>query len=184
MSESSRVPRTARRALIVFALVVPFFTPLAATAQDLFSRSAESDLLLRDLRRLRGLQVTVEVRFLTVGDNFLEQVGVDLGGSVSGSVDRRDEPVSGAKVILEAFQVRTTGTPGVRAVVRVGREVVTTDSSGNYSAPLRRLVPAEVRRAIEAGEVDALIFEATGKNGRRMDHLSLKAETTNGGLIQ
>jgi general secretion pathway protein D len=34
--------------------------------------------LLEQLRRLQDLQVTIEVRFITLNDNFFEQIGVDL----------------------------------------------------------------------------------------------------------
>lgn len=183
MTESSGFSRRAGRALIVLALLVPVLCAPPAAAVDLFARRGESDVLLRDLRRLRGLQVTVEVRFLTSSDDFLEQVGVDFGGSVSGRVGRMGDPVGGAKVILEAYQVRTNGNPSVRVMSKTGRQTVVTDSSGTFSIALRRLVSSEVRQDIQAGKVDSLIFEATGKNGKRIDHLRLRAETSNGGLI-
>ncbi len=183
MMESSGCSGTARRAWVLLALIAPLFVSPPAAAVDLFSRQSESDVLLRDLRRLRGLQITVEVRFLTVADEFLEQVGVDFGGSVNGRVSRRSQPVDGAKLIIEAYQVRSDGSPSVRSMSKTGRETVATDSSGSFSIPLRRLVPSEVRKDIQAGKVDSLVVEVTGKNGKRVDHLHLRAETTNGGLI-
>ncbi|HVJ84502.1 MAG TPA: hypothetical protein VM452_02595, partial [Caulifigura sp.] len=42
--------------------------------------------LLDQLRRLQDLQVTVEVRFITVSDDFFEQIGVDFDFNVQDSV--------------------------------------------------------------------------------------------------
>ena len=42
--------------------------------------------LLTQLRRLQDLQVTIEVRYITVSDNFFEQIGVDFDFNVNDSV--------------------------------------------------------------------------------------------------
>jgi general secretion pathway protein D len=46
--------------------------------------------LLEQLRRLQDLQVTVEVRFVTVADRFFEQIGVDFDFGVQDNVRRED----------------------------------------------------------------------------------------------
>ena len=38
--------------------------------------------LLEQLRRLQDLQVTIEVRFITLNDNFFEQIGVDFQAAI------------------------------------------------------------------------------------------------------
>ena len=183
MTRSFPAPRTVTRVLIALTLLTSLAAPPPAAAVDIFSRNSEVDLLLRDLRRIKGLQVTVEVRFVTVGDQFLERVGVDFSGSVEGSVHKRNQPVQNAKVILEAYKVRTEGNPARQVITKVGRETVATDASGVFDLPMRRLVSPDDRQEILEGKVDALVIEATGKNGKKIDHIQLRAETALGGLV-
>ncbi|MCA8995786.1 MAG: hypothetical protein KDA80_02345 [Planctomycetaceae bacterium] len=46
----------------------------------------EIEDLLDQLRRLQDLQVTIEVRFITVSDDFFEQIGIDFDFNVNDSV--------------------------------------------------------------------------------------------------
>ena len=54
--------------------------------------------LLEQLRRLQDLQVTIEVRFITLNDNFFEQIGVDfqfdlpINASATPGFDQRRTP--------------------------------------------------------------------------------------------
>lgn len=171
------------RALVVAALVLPFLIPCPAAAQDVVSRDSESALLLREPRRIRGLEVTVEVRFLTVDDKFLERVGVDFGGSVTGQAFRRDQPVENAKVILEVFTVENVGTPPRRSMSRTGREIAATDASGRFRVGLKDLIDADSRKEILSGGVASLVVAATGKNGKKIDLLHVRVQTSLGGLI-
>ena len=43
--------------------------------------------LLEQLRRLQDLQVTIEVRFITVADRFFEQIGIDFDFNVQDNVE-------------------------------------------------------------------------------------------------
>jgi general secretion pathway protein D len=43
--------------------------------------------LLDQLRRLQDLQVTIEVRFITLNDNFFERIGIDFDFSIDDNVD-------------------------------------------------------------------------------------------------
>jgi general secretion pathway protein D len=45
--------------------------------------------LLEQLRRIQDLQVTIEVRFITLNDNFFERIGVDFDFDVDNNVGRR-----------------------------------------------------------------------------------------------
>ncbi len=183
MTKSLKASRIVIRALVTLAFALPVLMPCPAAAQDVISRDSESALLLRDARRIRGLEVTVEVRFVTADDEFLERIGVDFGGSVSGQVLRRDQPVANAKVILQVFLVENQGTPPRRSMSRTGRQVVATDASGRFRVNLRSLVDAAARKEIQGGGVAALVVAATGKNGKKMDFLHVRAQTTLGGLI-
>ncbi|MGD9126639.1 MAG: general secretion pathway protein GspD [Planctomycetia bacterium] len=44
--------------------------------------------LLEQLRRLQDLQVTIEVRFITLNDNFFERIGVDFDFDIDDDIDR------------------------------------------------------------------------------------------------
>lgn len=58
--------------------IAPFETNLSlvvSQTQEVHDRLAD---LLKQLRRLQDLQVTIEVRFITLNDNFFERIGVDF----------------------------------------------------------------------------------------------------------
>ena len=44
--------------------------------------------LLQQLRRLQDLQVTIEVRFITLNDNFFERIGIDFDFDINSNIDR------------------------------------------------------------------------------------------------
>ncbi|MBX7167814.1 MAG: hypothetical protein K1X74_15890 [Pirellulales bacterium] len=44
--------------------------------------------LLEQLRRLQDLQVTIEVRFITLNDNFFERIGIDFDFDLNDKIDR------------------------------------------------------------------------------------------------
>lgn len=44
--------------------------------------------LLEQLRRLQDLQVTIEVRFITLNDNFFERIGVDFDFNINDNTDK------------------------------------------------------------------------------------------------
>ena len=50
-------------------------TLVVSQTQEVHEQIAD---LLEQFRRLQDLQVTIEVRFITLDDNFFEQIGVDF----------------------------------------------------------------------------------------------------------
>lgn len=56
-----------------------------STTQEVHEDIAE---LLDQLRRLQDLQVTIEVRFITLNDNFFERIGIDFDFDINDNVDR------------------------------------------------------------------------------------------------
>jgi general secretion pathway protein D len=52
--------------------------------QDVHEQIAD---LLEQLRRLQDLQVTIEVRFITLNDNFFERIGIDFDFSIDDNVN-------------------------------------------------------------------------------------------------
>ena len=56
----------------------PFPTNLSLVVSQTQEVHEEIVDLLEQLRRLQDLQVTIEVRFITLNDNFFERIGVDF----------------------------------------------------------------------------------------------------------
>ena len=79
---------------------------------------AQVEKFLNDLRAFAGIVVTIETRFLTVSDNFLRDVGVDirgLGGQTPGSLVNLDDVTNGLDD--KASAGRDNGGPGLPAGV-------------------------------------------------------------------
>lgn len=58
---------------------------VVSQTQDVHEEIAD---LLEQLRRLQDLQVTIEVRFITLNDNFFERIGVDFDFDINDNIDR------------------------------------------------------------------------------------------------
>jgi general secretion pathway protein D len=58
--------------------ITPFFLNISLIIRHTAEVHDEIVDLLRQLRRLQDLQVSIEVRFITVSDSFFEQIGVDF----------------------------------------------------------------------------------------------------------
>lgn len=56
--------------------------------------------LLESLRRLQNLQITIEVRFITLSDNFFEQIGIDFDLQFDDNVRRMPDDDSGSSVTV------------------------------------------------------------------------------------
>ncbi|QGJ70398.1 General secretion pathway protein GspD [Planctomycetales bacterium 10988] len=68
--------------------VQPFETNLSlvvSQTQDVHEQIAD---LLNQLRRLQDLQVTIEVRFITLNDNFFERIGLDFDFDIDDDIDQ------------------------------------------------------------------------------------------------
>jgi len=66
--------------------------------QEVHERIAD---LLEQLRRLQDLQVTIEVRFITLSDNFFERIGVDFDFNIRDNITAADaaRANTGAKMV-------------------------------------------------------------------------------------
>lgn len=69
--------------------IEPFETSLSLVVSQTQQIHEEITDLLEQLRRLQDLQVTIEVRFITLNDNFFERIGVDFDFNIN---DRMDHP--------------------------------------------------------------------------------------------
>lgn len=84
--------------------------------------------LLRQLRRLQDLQVTIEVRFITVSDRFFERIGIDFDFNVHDNIPddlpntfgQRLPPFGGGTPLPGGAQGGTTGTTGTSGTTGAG----------------------------------------------------------------
>ncbi len=68
-----------------------------STTSDVHDQIAD---LLDSLRRLQNLQITIEVRFITLSDNFFEQIGVDFDLQFDDGIERLPDEDSGSSVTV------------------------------------------------------------------------------------
>jgi general secretion pathway protein D len=68
--------------------IAPFETNLSLVVSQTQEVHEEIADLLEQLRRLQDLQVTIEVRFITLNDNFFERIGVDFDFDIDDDIDR------------------------------------------------------------------------------------------------
>jgi general secretion pathway protein D len=68
--------------------VAPFETNLSLVIRQTEEVHEEIVDLLGQLRRMQDLQVTIEVRFITLNDNFFERIGVDFDFDIDDDIDR------------------------------------------------------------------------------------------------
>lgn len=66
--------------------ITPFFLNISLIIRHTSEVHDDIVDLLRQLRRLQDLQVSVEVRFITVNDSFFEQIGVDFDFAIQSDV--------------------------------------------------------------------------------------------------
>jgi len=67
--------------------IAPFETNLSIVVSQTQEVHEEIVDLLEQLRRLQDLQVTIEVRFITLNDNFFERIGVDFDFNIQDNVE-------------------------------------------------------------------------------------------------
>jgi type II secretory pathway component GspD/PulD (secretin) len=93
--------------------ITPFFLNISLIIRQTAEVHEQIVDLLRQLRRLQDLQVSIEVRFITVSDDFFEQVGVDFDMNIqSDAIGRKSSfavPNAGAGNL---FPGQTTGGGG------------------------------------------------------------------------
>jgi general secretion pathway protein D len=99
--------------------VAPFETNLSlvvSQTQEVHEQIAD---LLEQLRRLQDLQVTIEVRFITLSDSFFERIGVDFDFNIQSNVGNTQiagfsapitQNVGGTPVTAPVLATQSTGT--------------------------------------------------------------------------
>ena len=68
--------------------IAPFETNLSIVVSQTQEVHEEIVDLLEQLRRMQDLQVTIEVRFITLNDSFFERIGIDFDFEIDDDIDR------------------------------------------------------------------------------------------------
>jgi general secretion pathway protein D len=97
--------------------IAPFETNLSLVVSQTQEVHEQIVDLLRQLRRLQDLQVTIEVRFITLSDNFFERIGVDFDFDIDDNTG------------LSAVQVQALDDEGPSITVGL-------DPNGNFTTDL------------------------------------------------
>ena len=160
--------------------IVPFFLSMSLIIKHTSEVHEQVGDLLRQLRRLQDLQVSVEVRFITVSDNFFEQIGVDFDFSIQsdavgkhttfavpnpfGNIARLSQPAP-------ALQPRPVAATGGGAADDRRRDGGGTTGGGGGGARLAaaaavRLAAAAALPAVAAVRLVAVVVRG-GATGRR-----------------
>lgn len=111
--------------------IAPFETNLSLVVSQ--TQEVHEDIrdLLEQLRRLQDLQVTIEVRFITLSDRFYERIGVSFDFDLNSNVDRpyqifgRQDPTISTQYVAPASFSTNSGVP---------RNIIDRDLHGSQSA--------------------------------------------------
>jgi general secretion pathway protein D len=101
-----------------------------STTQEVHDEIA--DLLLQ-LRRLQDLQVTIEVRFITLNDTFFERIGVDFDFNIQSGVN---QPLNMTAIPTQANSSQSPLEQGILASPGGPSQVIGLDNSGNPGVAL------------------------------------------------
>ncbi len=106
------------------------------------TQEAHDDIvdLLQQLRRLQDLQVTIEVRFITLNDNFFERIGVSFDFEVNDNID--------GKNVLFGTRTQSTGSGSSSTDFTYGTGVA------------RNVVDQDQSRAVTVGMSSPTMFSA------------------------
>ena len=84
--------------------ITPFLLSISLIIRHTAEVHEEVAELLRQLRRLQDLQVSIEVRFITVSDDFFEQIGVDFDFSIQSKTVGKKTSFAAPSGSLQAAQ--------------------------------------------------------------------------------
>lgn len=99
------------------AEIRPFPTNLSLVISQTQAVHEEIADLLEQLRRLQDLQVTIEVRFIRLNDNFFERIGIDFNANIASKINSTDEithEFNNGGVITRVPPGRNSATVGVQ----------------------------------------------------------------------
>jgi general secretion pathway protein D len=115
----------------------PFETNLSLVVSQTQEVHEEIANLLEQLRRLQDLQVTIEVRFITLADTFFERIGVDFDFNIQSAV--RD-PLNMTAIPTQSNGSTYPGAVGINAIPGGRSQIVGLDNTGAPGVALSRTV--------------------------------------------
>lgn len=116
--------------------IAPFETNLSLVISQTQEVHEEIVDLLEQLRRLQDLQVTIEVRFITLNDNFFERIGVDFDFNIPVNIDKNSSVSFGRMVDSGSAEDGTGATRDLRSPLSNQNLTVGMSSPGVFSADL------------------------------------------------
>lgn len=116
-----------------------------STTSDVHDQIAE---LLESLRKLQNLQVTIEVRFITLSDSFFEQIGVDFDLSFDDNLKQLPSDDSGPSVTIGWDGL--TGLPTSDFDVKLNQALGVTPAFGAFDAGAGASIGFAILSDIEA----------------------------------
>ena len=114
----------------------PFETNLSLVVSQTQEVHEEIANLLEQLRRLQDLQVTIEVRFITLADTFFERIGVDFDFNIQTNVN---EPLNMTAIPTQNNSSQSPFAQGINAVPGGRSQTIGLDNTGNPGVALSGL---------------------------------------------
>jgi general secretion pathway protein D len=108
--------------------IQPFPTNLSIVVSQTQEVHEEIANLLEQLRRLQDLQVTIEVRFISLNDTFFERIGVDFDFNIQTNVS---EPLNMTAVPTQGNSSTYPGSLGITAAPGGPSQTIGLDNTGN-----------------------------------------------------
>ena len=106
----------------------PFATNLSLVVSQTQEVHEEIADLLEQLRRLQDLQVTIEVRFITLNDTFFERIGVDFDFNIQTGVN---QPLNATAIPTASNGSISPSALGLRAAPGGRSQTIGLDNVGN-----------------------------------------------------
>ncbi|MFM8735754.1 MAG: hypothetical protein ACKOC8_11230 [Pirellulales bacterium] len=111
----------------------PFETNLSLVVSQTQEVHEEIANLLEQLRRLQDLQVTIEVRFITLADTFFERIGVDFDFNIQTNVN---EPLNMTAIPTQNNGSQSPFARGINASPGGRSQTIGLDNTGNPGVAL------------------------------------------------
>jgi general secretion pathway protein D len=111
----------------------PFETNLSLVVSQTQEVHEEIANLLEQLRRLQDLQVTIEVRFITLADTFFERIGVDFDFNIQSGVN---QPLNMTAIPTQSNGSVSPFAQGINAAPGGRSQTIGLDNSGNPGVAL------------------------------------------------
>ncbi len=145
--------------------------------------------LLEQLRRMQDLQVTIEVRFITLNDNFFERIGVDFDfdivdgiehpGMIFGRKVTADDPangVEGRRDLLDHARDPTSATVGLSQPGVFSADLDIPFTQGSYQLAVPQFGGFDATAGAQLGfailsDIEAFFFISAAQGDRRSNVL-------------